>query len=59
MTDTLWHGTGKDYIVWGLYWGTIITISTVLEPELKKFTKLLHINTETKSYTVFKMFRTF
>lgn len=59
MTDTLWHGTGKDYIVWGLYWGTIITISTVLEPELKKFTKLLHINIETKSYTVFKMFRTF
>lgn len=55
----LWHGTGKGYIVWGLYWGTVIAFSTVFEPELKKFTKLLHINTETKSYTVFKMVRTF
>ena len=55
----LWHGTGKGYIVWGLYWGSIIAFSTVFDTEIKKLVGLLHINTETKSYTVFKMVRTF
>ena len=28
----LWHGTGLDYIVWGLYWGGIIIFSTWMAP---------------------------
>ena len=55
----LWHGIGKGYIVWGLYWGTVIAFSIVFDLEIKKLVGLLHINTETKSYTVFKMVRTF
>ena len=55
----LWHGTGKGYVVWGLYYGTIIVLSTVLEPELKKLTHLLHINTEGVSWNAFRIARTF
>ena len=55
----LWHGTGWNYIVWGLYWGLLIICSTVFAPELQKLTKLLRINTETGSWRVFRMVRTF
>ena len=55
----LWHGTGWNYIVWGVYWGALIICSTVFAPELKKLTTLLHINTEAGSWKVFQMVRTF
>lgn len=55
----LWHGTGWNYIVWGVYWGTIIILSNIFAPEIKKFTKLLRINTETGSWKLFQMVRTF
>lgn len=55
----LWHGTGKGYVAWGLYYGTIIVFSTVFDPELKKLAKLLRINTESASYNIFRVARTF
>lgn len=55
----LWHGTGWNYVVWGLYWGGMIICSTVFAPELKKLTKALHINTEAGSWKIFQMVRTF
>lgn len=55
----IWHGTGKPYVVWGLYWGLIIILSSVFEPELKRFTKFLRINVEAGSWKVFQMVRTF
>jgi len=55
----LWHGTGWDYVVWGLYWGGMIVCSTVFAPELKRLTAALHINTEAGSWRVFQMVRTF
>lgn len=54
----LWHGTGKDYVVWGAYWGIIIILSTVFAPELKKLNQFLHINTEAASWKLFQMIRT-
>ena len=55
----LWHGTGWNYVIWGLYWGTLIISSTVLAPEYKKLAKLFHINTEAGSWQIFRMVRTF
>ena len=55
----LWHGTGYNYIIWGCYWGTIIIISNVFEPEFKKLTGLLHIKTEARDWEIFQMIRTF
>lgn len=55
----LWHSTGWNYGVWGLYWGILIICSTVFAPELKKLTAALRINTETGSWCIFQMVRTF
>lgn len=55
----LWHGTGLNYIVWGIYWGVLIMLSSVFEPELKKLTKFLRINTDSMGYRRFRCIRTF
>lgn len=55
----LWHGTGKNYIAWGVWWGGIIILSTVFAPELKKLTQLLRFNTDSDLWHVFQMVRTF
>lgn len=55
----IWHGTGWNYIVWGIYWGTLIICATVFEPEIKRLTSLLRINTDTGSWRIFQMARTF
>lgn len=55
----LWHSTGMNYIVWGLYWGSLIILGTVLGPEIKKLTKRLGINTTSKWFGAFQTARTF
>lgn len=55
----LWHGTGSDYIVWGLYWGILIILGTVLAPDLKKLNNWLKIDTSTFGFRLFQMSRTF
>lgn len=55
----LWHGSGWNYILWGVYWGTLIIISTVFEPEMKKLGKFVNIDTESGGYLFFQRFRTF
>lgn len=55
----LWHGTGYNYIAWGIYWGTIIILSSVFAPEIRRFTAFLRINTETQSWRAVQMVRTF
>lgn len=55
----IWHGTGLNYVVWGIYWGIIIIISTIFEPEIRKVTAFLKINTEAYSFRLFQMVRTF
>lgn len=55
----VWHGTGMNYVVWGIYWGLIIICSTIFEPEIKKLTAFCRINTEAYSWKLFQMVRTF
>ena len=56
----LWHGGGFNYIFGvGIYMGIIIIISELCQPIFGKIVKLLHINTEAFSYTLFKRVRTF
>lgn len=55
----VWHGTGWNYVAWGLYWGGIIIVSTVFEPELLKLTRLLRIDTKTRGWQLFQTVRTF
>ena len=32
----IWHGTGLNYVLWGCYYGGIIIISSIFQPEFKK-----------------------
>ena len=54
----LWHGTGKTYIAWGLYYGFVIMCSVTFHPEMQWLTKKFNINTEATSWRVFQMVRT-
>ncbi len=55
----VWHGTGRAYVVWGIYWGAMIIISQIFAPEIKKLNAFLHINIESESWKIFQMVRTF
>ena len=55
----LWHGTGWDYLIWGLYWGCIITISTWLAPVYKKINTKLGLNDQPTWWCIFRRYRTF
>ena len=55
----LWHGTGLNYIVWGMYWGCIIIFSSLCSEKIRQFTGWLHINTHSVSWKTFQMIRTF
>ncbi|MCC8066311.1 MAG: hypothetical protein LIO94_04325 [Clostridiales bacterium] len=55
----LWHGTGKTYLCWGLYYGTLITISTAFAPEFQMVNEKLKINTDCFSWHLFRKVRTF
>ena len=55
----LWHGTGKNYLLWGIYWGALISLSTVFDPEIRKLTKWLKIDTDSEGFRFFRKSRTF
>lgn len=55
----VWHGTGINYFVWGLYWGLLIILSTILADKIKKFTLFLRIDTEKTSWKYIQIIRTF
>ena len=55
----LWHGTGWNYIVWGLYWGILIIMGTLFAPGYRRIVQLLHIDPEGWGYHTFRKVRTF
>ncbi len=55
----LWHGTGMDYILWGAYWCALIVLSSELKLTFDRLNSSLGINTESRSYLLCQMLRTF
>ena len=55
----LWHGTSVNYLIWGIYWGIIISFSTVFSKELAFLTVLFHIDTSKWGWKLFRQVRTF
>lgn len=58
LATGLWHGTGINYIVWGIYWGTIIIVSELMSGVFEKIRKALHIKQEAFGWKLFAMLRT-
>ncbi len=59
LATGLWHGAGVNYLLWGVYWGSIIIASQLLEPTFSRFCTALHIRTESPAWKLFQILRTF
>lgn len=54
----LWHGTGKTYVAWGVYYAVLILLSICFGEELHQLAIRLGIRTETASWKLFQKVRT-
>ena len=54
----LWHGTGKPYVLWGLYWGLLMFLSMIFTPYIEKFNEKCHFKTESFGWMFFRIVRT-
>lgn len=54
----LWHGTGKTYVAWGLYYAFIILMSVCFGDDLHNLAIRMKINTESYAWKMFQMART-
>lgn len=54
----IWHGASAKYIVFGLWNGTLITISLLLEPLFIKIKEKLKIKNENVGFKIFQIART-
>jgi len=55
----LWHGASWKFIIYGLYNGFIIAFSSLLQPVYFKIFKVTRINSKTRVWRLFQIFRTF
>lgn len=55
----VWHGPAWKYIVYGLYNGVIIAVSSLLGPFYRKAAQVLHIPLESRAWMVVRIVRTF
>ena len=59
LINAMWHGANKYYIAFGLSFGILMTLSMMFEPALVKLTRSLHIKTDSFSWKLFQIVRTF
>ncbi len=55
----IWHGPSLHFVVYGLYNGLIIAISTMLEPTYDRIYIALRLNKEMIGVRIFRIIRTF
>lgn len=53
-----WHGTSYRFVLYGLYHGFFIILSTILEKTYIKCKQVLHINDSSAFYKAFQIIRT-
>ncbi len=54
----IWHGTGWNYVVWGLYNGVLISLGELFKPVFAKTNEILHLKDTSKILHVWKVIRT-
>lgn len=47
-----WHGTGWDYVVWGMYWCVLMTLAKETKPLCDKMIRFMKIDVTRKYYKV-------
>ncbi len=58
LANGLWHGSGWNYICFGLYHFVLIFSGTLFEPLNKSLCDKLHINRQSKLWHAWQIFRT-
>ena len=53
-----WHGTGKDYMLWGGYWFIITMCSQLIKPVNEKMNNLFGFRSDTLGWNIFRIART-
>lgn len=59
ILNSLWHGGTTVYLVSGLYHGMLVGGAFLLESQLRSLTLKLHIDTERRSWRLFRIIRTY
>ena len=54
----LWHGTGKTYLAWGIYYAFLLLVSSTFGEDLHQLAVKCGVRTETMSWRPFQMVRT-
>lgn len=55
----LWHGTGLNYVIWGIWQGGIIILSVLMKDTFVKMKGYFHIDDESRDWRRFQLIRTF
>ncbi len=55
----LWHGTGKNYIAWGLYWCALIMLSIETKTLCDNLCTSLNINRQRRYWKIWQSIRVF
>ena len=55
----LWHGTGAGYVLWGVYYGLLITLSVTFSDKVQELLEKAHIRTDTVLYRIFRTLKIF
>lgn len=59
MITGIWHGAAWNFVVWGLYYAAIMVAGVIFADTNAWLNKKLKINTESFSWQLWQMFRTF
>uniref|UniRef100_UPI0006D090E8 hypothetical protein n=1 Tax=Clostridium sp. NkU-1 TaxID=1095009 RepID=UPI0006D090E8 len=54
ILNGLWHGTGWNYIFFGMYYFVLILLGNLLEPAIQRLTNALRINRNSALYRSFQ-----
>lgn len=55
----IWHGINGNYILWGMSFGILLSLSVIFTPIFEKITNKLQIDRQKFSYKLFQVIRTF
>ena len=58
LGNGIWHGAGWKYIVYGLYYYTIMMLGKIFAPVGEKIIKILKVKTDVFSYKLWQILRT-
>lgn len=58
LFSAIWHGTGVQFLLWGVYYTVLLVAAQVLEPTFDMWIQRLHINRESRGWAAWQSIRT-